>query len=151
MIAQIWHRGQNIKSIKKIWGVYENEEDWSQSCTPSIAQPHGPGETMYESKPIHHLSVYVAVSPLIRAALGFFVSLWTMLQRESLTFVGHRKGSSKGTLIAQHMPTPLGLAAVWAGGSDLPIRITPPGLSERLLTLLNQGKESCRQVRKSWG
>lgn len=75
------------------------------------------------------------------------------LQRESSTFIGHRKGSRKGPLVAQLSPTPLEVTAVWipasSMGSGPPIRVTPSGLSERLLTLLNQGKHASRQVRKS--
>lgn len=150
MIAQIWHRGPNIKYIKKkIWGDYENnKEDWSQSCMPSIAQPHGAGEKIWtELTFCQSLLLYLLSSELL-------CPCGQCLPGESLTFVVHRKGIRKGTLAAQHMPTSLGLAAmlvtISSMGGGPPIRMTPPSLSKRLLTLLNPGKQSCRQVRISW-
>lgn len=65
---------------------------------PNIAQPQGPGETKYEPKPTSHLSVYVAVSPLIsQSSYGF---LCVVVARDCK---GSHWGHSQNTLFVGHV------------------------------------------------
>lgn len=67
---------------------FMNKEDWSQSCMPSIAQPHGPGKTIWTLLTFFQ-SVFLYLH--IRVA----VSLWTVFAKGVISICWPQKGEQE--------------------------------------------------------